>query len=51
MERDTVKTRWILVVDDYSDKSKNAINMLYSAFAGYFDYVLPVKLVSDICDE
>ncbi len=46
-----MQKRWILIIDEYSNLTKKAINMLCGTFSTFLDYVLPVKLISDITDE
>ena len=43
--------RWILLIDNYSGVEKNAVNMLSGVIAGYLNYVLPVKFLSETDSE
>ena len=43
--------RWIIIIDNYNDIEKRAINLLYAQISDKLSYVLPIKNAHDITEE
>ena len=43
--------RWMLVIDEYEEIVKNAVNMLSGYLSGVVSYILPVKYTRDMTEQ